>query len=64
MILMCRVGLHKWRDLGSVGIVMQWQVQQCQRCGCGREIGLTGTFYCTPEQMRAALLAAQEASRG
>lgn len=63
MNFLCRIGLHKWRPLGTVGIVIQWQVQQCRRCQCGREIGWTGTINYTPEQMRAALSAALETAK-
>lgn len=55
MSLLCRIGLHKWREIGCSGFVMQWSIQQCQRCKHGREVGFTVTFHYTPAEMEAAL---------
>ena len=62
MSLLCRIGLHKWRVIGYVGLLMPWQVQQCRRCERGREVGFQGTLHYTPAEMRARVLAAPAAT--
>ena len=65
MSFLCKIGFHKYRDVGIAGLVMPVIVEQCQRCGCGRTDGGYYTEHFTPEQMREAIDAArhQEAGR-
>jgi hypothetical protein len=52
MSWLCRIGLHRWHDIGVTIFAMP--VSQCQRCGAGREFMGCGYITYSPEQMAEA----------
>lgn len=55
MSFLCKIGLHKWRQVGLGSLVMPVFIDRCERCGCGRANGGHYTESYTKEQMDAAL---------
>jgi len=58
MNLLCALGIHRWRRIGTFGILLPSYVDQCARCQRGRVIDFDCTWLYTAEQMRQALAAA------
>jgi hypothetical protein len=54
MNILCRIGLHRWREIGFTSLVMPAGVDQCARCERGRVREWFCTVHYTAEQMREA----------
>jgi hypothetical protein len=48
---LCRIGLHAWQLVGSIGGVPCF-VHECERCGVGRVQEFGATWRLTREQMQ------------
>lgn len=55
--LLCKIGIHKWVDLGQ-NMMLTDQVKQCSRCKLGKHLVNFGqaVFTYTPEAMKKAWL--------
>lgn len=60
MNILCKIGIHKWREVGFTGFAMPAFVNQCERCKIGRVYHFTHTETFTAEQMLAAAPSPQE----
>lgn len=56
MSALCWLGIHRYRDTGKVAsIVMPVGLEQCTRCGVGRERGPDAVWHYSPAQMKLAM---------
>lgn len=51
----CHFGIHDWQIIGYNSVLNPLPVEQCSRCGCGRQFEMTSgaEIRWTPEQMKA-----------
>lgn len=56
MGILCKLGIHRYRDTGKVtSIVIPVGLEQCSRCGVGRERGPDAIWHYSAAQMRLAM---------
>lgn len=56
MSALCWLGIHRYRDTGKVtSVVLPVGLEQCTRCGVGRERGPDATWHYSPAQMKLAM---------
>jgi len=51
----CRFGIHRWNIIGYNSVLNPMPVEQCTRCGLGRQFQMCGSeIQCAPEDMKEA----------
>lgn len=55
MNVLCKIGIHKWRVVGFVGLAMPAELRQCERCEVGRANHFNYVETFSAELMREAV---------
>lgn len=53
---LCKIGLHKWTELGMNSFLEPLPVECCKRCGIGRKLLLVGAYLVYSKEQMDALI--------